>query len=189
MINELLKLSAYLKSINCNDVAFEVDILKIAVIGRPAQELKLYQDPKYFQTLQKLLLSLGFKAQKQNAIDLLNSAAYLNEGITQNHLLMTGLSLVSLIRGMEAVGNVLAAPRQNPNPEVAKSIAQAIIKNQGMIKGKLEQFKIPKYAESLKAYVPIGGNLIVQYIDRVWDEVRTWALNNSQTTSNKPIEK
>lgn len=186
MITQLEQLELQLQQLGCPEF-FQIQLLKQAVIGRPAQELKLFKDPKYYDTLRQLLLSMGLKATRQNTIDFLNAAAYLHEGATQNHLLMAGLSIASLVQGMDKLSVILANPRQKPNTEVAKTLAQSIINNQGLIQGKFNQLKISKFAESIKGYIP-DGNLLIQYADRMWNEVRTWALTTlgSKTVAKPP---
>lgn len=169
-LSEQLEINGFL-----NEASEVKELVKQAIYNRSYQSLKLLQNPQYRENLTKLLTHFGFKTTPESAINLLNAAAYLREGATDNNFRLAGLSLIAIIPGMEPVFKIILSPSGKADPALALQVAKLIIQNQGTVQAKLSKFKEPQSAASTKAYIP-NGQLLTTYSDRMWSAVRNWAL-------------
>lgn len=187
MIQPLKKLAAQLTSLDLYKESFVVE----ALINRAEKRTKLFSDPSYQKNIQSLLKSLGLSSvyNIEDAVELLCAAGYLKEGITDNNLLLAGLSIASLIPTLQELKKIIGTDISSDSSLILPA-AQLINKNQGLIKSSLDKFKNPKLIPYIKHYIP-DGDLLTQYADRIWEALRVWALKAIKTpppTEDAPTE-
>lgn len=171
---DLIKLSKYLNSINFKKEAMEIYTLtKLAIPSHSEQEMKLFQSPKYQKYLMNLLRAIGLKSEIKSAIYLINSGAYLKEGITERNLILSAITVAALIPGLESLEEIL----KNPNMPLEKSkpLANLILQNQGKIQNIFKRFKQNKFIPHLTKNVT-NGIFLVEYCDRMWNSLRNWTF-------------
>lgn len=184
MKEKLDHLAKYLQLSNLEEESSEV--LKLAGFGVTHLNAQQQAQNTLENGLHGVLDLIGLIPVYGEAADFANAAIYLSKGITDENLLMAGLSIVSMVPELGDTSKVIKYGEKLA-PALTKQIAQLIFKHQGKVKAIFDRFKDPKVIAMIHKYVP-KGDLLVKHSDQIWAVVRNWFLKIIDDQVKAPIQ-
>lgn len=165
----LIKLSNYINSLSLKEESEH--ILKLSQLASYKSKPRVIDS----RTMSILLQNIGLAPRNVEESTLDKAAIYLSEGINDMNLVMSGLSITSMIPGLQDVFKILKFGKSLDEKTILL-IAEHMFDELGKIQfifNKLKQKDISNY---LKSYLP-HGELLVIYSDRIFNAIKIW-INN-----------
>lgn len=174
-INKLISLASFLDSADLEAEAFVVDTL-IKESAQPASQVKAPP----IEPLRIIIKALGLTMGNKQGVELVHAALYLAEGVNNKSLLLAGLSITSLVPGLQDVSKLLTAGA-NLDQGAAQELGKLILDHKDVIKVSFLALKNPAAANSIRRYI-LHGKYLPDYSDRMFETVRSWALKTINTS-------